>query len=55
MWLHNVVITLKCCRKTWRISREEHMKPSTSYYIDVLSTLQKVEQSGRNQWQYWWG
>lgn len=46
MWLHNVVITVKCCRETRRISREEHMKPSTSHYIDVLSILQNIEQSG---------
>jgi len=46
MWLHNVVITLKCCRETWRVSREEHMKLFTSYYIDLLSILQNIEQSG---------
>lgn len=46
MWFHNVVITLKCCRETWRISHEEHMKPSTSYYTDVLSILQNIEKSG---------
>jgi hypothetical protein len=50
MWLQNVVITLKCCRKTWRISREEHMKPYSSYYIDVLSSLQNIEQNGSTGW-----
>ena len=45
MWLHNVVITLKCCKETWPISHDEHMKPSTSYYIDVLSILQNSEQN----------
>ena len=46
MWLHNVVITLKCCRETWRISSEELMKASTVYYIDVVSNLQNIEQRG---------
>jgi len=46
MWLHNVVITLKCCKEAWRISREKHTKLSTSCYIDILSILQNIEQSG---------